>query len=165
MWLQSCRKPTSAVSYIRDNFWFSRNIKPLSDCRMSQFIYHVWKKPLLFILILEGYGDRSFSLQINITKDITWTSQWVKDFSMISYLVYHYCLLYFDCFTILAITVYTQPAIAWSGLAMFTHTGCGTRPRLAIKTPERSHYRHAFIVNFGHDLCLVLKFLLLTLGK
>ena len=43
----------------------------LGDCRMSQLIHHVCEKPLLFILILVGHDEKSFSLQINITKDIT----------------------------------------------------------------------------------------------
>ena len=34
----------------------------LGDCRMSQFIHHVWEKPLLFMLILVGHDERKFSL-------------------------------------------------------------------------------------------------------
>ena len=89
----------------------------LGDCRWSQFIHHVWEKPLLFMLILVGHWERSFSLQVNITKDITSILQWVKDFSMTSFLCY-YCLLHFDSFTILVLTVNTQPANACSGLAL-----------------------------------------------
>ena len=55
----------------------------LGDCRMSQYIDHVWGKPLLFMMILVGHAEKSFSSQINITKDITSIVQWVKDFSMI----------------------------------------------------------------------------------
>ena len=53
---------------------------------MSQFIHHVWEKPLLFMLILVGHEERRFSLQISITKDITSVVQWVKAFSMTSFL-------------------------------------------------------------------------------
>ena len=90
----------------------------LGHCRMSQFIHYVWEKHLLFMLVLVGHGERSFSLQINITKDITSIVQWVKDFSMISFP----CLLLFYgiliAFSILVLTVNTQPAIACSELAM-----------------------------------------------
>ena len=55
----------------------------LDDCRMSQFIYHVLEKARLFMGILVGHDDRSFSLQVNIIKDITSIVQWVQDFSMI----------------------------------------------------------------------------------
>ena len=44
------------------------------------------KSLILFMLILVGHDERSFSLQINITKDITSIVQRVKDFSMISFL-------------------------------------------------------------------------------
>ena len=54
----------------------------LGDCRMSQFIHYVSEKSLLFMLVLVGHDERSFSLQINITKDITSIVQWVKDFSI-----------------------------------------------------------------------------------
>ena len=64
LWLQSCRKSSSTFGYIRDNSW----TRTLSDCRMSQFIHHVWEKHLLFMMILVEHGERSFSLQINITK-------------------------------------------------------------------------------------------------
>ena len=37
------------------------------------------------MLVLVGHGERSFSLQINITKDITAIVRRVKDFSMISF--------------------------------------------------------------------------------
>ena len=52
------------------------------------------------MLILVGHDERNFSLQINITKDITPIVQWVKDFSMISYvfIVYYYCFWRFDSF-------------------------------------------------------------------
>ena len=56
----------------------------LVDCRISQFMYHVWEKPLLLMLMLVGHDERSFSMQINITEDITSTVQRVNDFSMIS---------------------------------------------------------------------------------
>ena len=58
----------------------------LGDCRMSQLVHYVWEKPLLFMLILVGHDERSFLLQVNITKDITSMVQWVKDFSMILFL-------------------------------------------------------------------------------
>ena len=76
LWLKSCRKPTSDVGYIRDNSWFSRNI------RWSQR-----EKPLLFLLIVVGQGmtTRSFNCRSMI---------WYH--SMISFFVYYYCLLYFD---------------------------------------------------------------------
>ena len=80
LWLESCRKPTSAVSCLLGL------TGTLGDCKMSQFIHYVWAKPLLFILILVGHDKKSFSLQINITKDITSIVQRVKDFSMISFL-------------------------------------------------------------------------------
>ena len=70
------------------------------------------------MLLLVGHDERSFSLQINITTDITSIVQWVKDFSMISFLCILYCFWYFDSFSILVLTVNTQPAIACSGLAM-----------------------------------------------
>ena len=57
----------------------------LGDCRMSQFIHFLWEKPLLFMMVLVGHDERSFSLHINVTKGITWIIQWVKDFSMISF--------------------------------------------------------------------------------
>ena len=67
----------------------------LGDCRMAQFIHYIWEKPLLFMLVLVGHDERSFSLQISITKDITLIVHRVKDFSMISY---YYCLLHFNGF-------------------------------------------------------------------
>ena len=70
--------------------------RTLGDCRMSQFIHHVWEKPLLFMLIKVGHDKWSFSLQINITKDITSIVQWVKDFSMILFL---YVLLLLTIFS------------------------------------------------------------------
>ena len=70
--------------------------RTLSDCRMSQFIHHVWQKPLLFMLILVGHDKWSSSLQINVTKDITSIVQWVKDFSMILFL---YVLLLLTIFS------------------------------------------------------------------
>ena len=42
------------------------------------------------MLVLVEHIERSFSLQINITKDITYIVQWVKDFSMISFLYIYY---------------------------------------------------------------------------
>ena len=44
------------------------------------------RRVFLFMLILVGHDESSFSLQINITKDIASIAQWVKDFSMISFL-------------------------------------------------------------------------------
>ena len=70
------------------------------------------------MLVLVEHDKRSFSLQINITKDITSIVQWVKDFSMISFpcllLLYGVSIV----FSILVLTINTQPAIAFSGLAM-----------------------------------------------
>ena len=60
----------------------------LGDCRMSQFIHYVWEKSLLFMLVLVGHDERSFSLQINITKDITSIVKWAKDFSLYSTIAY-----------------------------------------------------------------------------
>ena len=70
------------------------------------------------MLVLVGHGERSFSLQINITKDITSIVQWVKDFSLISSpcILLLYGILI--AFSILVLTVNTQPAIACSELAM-----------------------------------------------
>ena len=56
-------------------------------------------------------------MQINITTDITSIVQWVKDFSMISF-VYYYGFWHFGSFLILVLTVNIQLAIACSGLAM-----------------------------------------------
>ena len=69
------------------------------------------------MLVLVGHDERSFSLQINITKDITSIVQWVKDFSISFPCV---LLLYgiLIAFSILVLTVNTQPAIACSELAM-----------------------------------------------
>ena len=50
------------------------------------------------MLVLVG-PDESFSLQINITKDITSIIQWVKDFSMIPFpciLLFHGILIAFS---------------------------------------------------------------------
>ena len=70
------------------------------------------------MLVLVGHNERNFSLQINITKDITSKVQWVKDFSMISLP----CILLLNgilmAYSILVLTVNTQPVIACSGLAM-----------------------------------------------
>ena len=79
------------------------------------------------MLVLVGLGERSFSLQINITKDITAIVRRVKDFSMISFP--RIFLLYGILITlsILYLTVNTQPAIACSGLIMEVleqHVGC-----------------------------------------
>ena len=78
------------------------------------------------MLVLVGHDERSFSLQINITKDITSIVQWVKDFSISFPCV---LLLYgiLIAFSILVLTVNTQPAIACSGLIMEVleqHVGC-----------------------------------------
>ena len=96
--------------------------RTLGDCRMSEFIHYVWEKSLLFMLVLEWYDERSFSLQINITKDITLIVQWIKYFFMILHL-----RRIFIAFSILVLTVNTQPAIACSGLIMEVleqHVGC-----------------------------------------
>ena len=45
--------------------------RTIGDGRMSQFIHYVLEKSLLFMLVLVGHDERSFSLQININKDIT----------------------------------------------------------------------------------------------
>ena len=85
----------------------------LGDCRMSQFIHYVWEKSLLFMLVLVGHDERSFLLQINITKDITLIVQWVKDFSMISLLHIPCIMLLYGiwiAFSILVLIVNTQPA-------------------------------------------------------
>ena len=79
------------------------------------------------MLVLVGHDERSFSLQINITKDITSIVQWVKDFSMISFpcILLLYGILI--AFSILVLTVNTQPAIAYLGLIMEVlkqHVGC-----------------------------------------
>ena len=98
------------------------------------------------MLILVGHEERKFSLQINITKDITSMVQWVKDFFMTSFLCilllviaigycywllllviaigYCYWLLHFDSFIILVLTVNTQPVITCSGLAKQTLEQC-----------------------------------------
>ena len=85
---------------------------------MSEFIHYIWEKSLSFMLVLVGHGERRFSLQINITKDITAIVRRVKDFSMISFP--RIFLLYGILITlsILYLTVNTQPAIACSGLIM-----------------------------------------------
>ena len=76
------------------------------------------------MLVLVGHDERSFSLQINMTKDIISIVQWVKYFSMISFprilLLYEILI----AFSILVFTVNTQPAIACSGLIMEVHVGC-----------------------------------------
>ena len=48
-----------------------------------------------------------------------------------------------------------------------TRTRCEICSELRIKTPERHHWRRSgvFIVNFEHNLHLVLVFLLLTLNR
>ena len=66
-------------------------------------------------------------MQINITKPITSIVQWVKDFSVISFpcILLLYGILI--AFSILVLTVNTQPAIACSGLVMEVleqHVGC-----------------------------------------
>ena len=87
--------------------------RTLGTSKTSKFIHHAWEGPLLFMLILVGHDERSFSLQINMTKDITSMVQWVKDF-YISFFVDYSCLQYFNSFTILILTVNTQLAIASS---------------------------------------------------
>ena len=90
----------------------------LGDCRVSQFIHYAREKSLLVMLFLVGHDERRFSLQINVTDDITSIVQWVKDFSMISFP----CILLLNgmlkAFSMLVLTVNTQPAIACSGLTM-----------------------------------------------
>ena len=88
---------------------------------MSQFTHYVWEKHHMFMLVLVEPDERSFLLQINITKDITLIVQWVKDFSMISLLHIPCIMLLYGiwiAFSILVLTVNTQPAIACLGLAM-----------------------------------------------
>ena len=46
----------------------------------------MFEKSLLFMFILVGHDERSFSLQINMTKVIASIVQWVQDFSMVSFL-------------------------------------------------------------------------------
>ena len=60
--------------------------RTLGDCRMTQFIHYLSEKLFLPMLVLVGHDDRSFLLQISINKDITSIVQWVKEFSMISFL-------------------------------------------------------------------------------
>ena len=97
-----------------NSFFFLINAEVLK----KTFVHYVWEKHLLFMLVLVGHNERSFSLQINITKDITSKVQWVKDFSMISLP----CILLLNgilmAYSILVLTVNTQPVIACSGLAM-----------------------------------------------
>ena len=97
-----------------NSFFFLINAEVLK----KTFIHYVWEKHLLFMLVLVGHNERSFSLQINITKDITSKVQWVKDFSMISLP----CILLLNsilmAYSILVLTVNTQPVIACSSLAM-----------------------------------------------
>ena len=121
---------------------------------MSQFIHHVWEKLLLFMLISVRHDKRSFSLQININRDITSIVQWVKDFSMPSFFVYYNCLLHFDSFTILVLTGNTQLAIACLGWVIL----------MLVQRSERHYWFCAgvFIVSFEHGWCI---FLLLTWGK
>ena len=87
-------------------------------------------------------------------------------FSISLYITTAYCILI--AFTILVLTVNTQPAIAGDG---DTGAASGMCSGLAMKAPERRrHWRRSsvFIVHFEH-YCqrwrLVLVFLLLTLGK
>ena len=91
---KSCRKQISNVAYIRDNYWFSWNIRLLI---MSSFIHHFWGKPFPFMLILVGHDERNFSLQINITKDSTSILQRKKDIYIIISFWYintiAYCIL------------------------------------------------------------------------
>ena len=73
------------------------------------------------MLVLVGHDEMSFSLQINITNDITSIVQWVKDFSMISFpciLLLYGILIALITFSILVLTINTQLAIACSGLAL-----------------------------------------------
>ena len=89
------------------------------------------------MLVLVGHDERSFSLQINITKDITSIVQWVKDFSMISLpctLLLYGILI---AFSILFLTVNTQPNIACSELVMEAleqYVGCVQGWRLYLYT-------------------------------
>ena len=78
------------------------------------------------MLVLVGHDERSFSLQVNITKDITSIVQWVKDFSISFPCV---LLLYgiLIAFSILVLTVNTQLANACLGLvveAQERYVGC-----------------------------------------
>ena len=48
------------------------------------------------MMVLVGHAEKSFTSQINITKDITSIVQWVKDFSMVIislYLTIGSCIL------------------------------------------------------------------------
>ena len=125
----------------------------LGDSRMSLFIHYVWEKPLLFILILVGHDERSFFLQINITKDITSIVLWLKDFFMISFLCIVLLLTDFDSFTILISFNCKYPA----GNCMLevgdwdAGLWCWICLGLAVTTPERRHWCRSgvFIVVFG----------------
>ena len=89
----------------------------LGDCKISQFIHHVPEKLLLFMLILVGHNERSFSLQINITKDITSIVQWVTHF--LHDIIYLYITIaYCSLIVLKLLAVNIQPAISCSGLAM-----------------------------------------------
>ena len=70
------------------------------------------------MLVFVGHDERSFSLQINITKHITSIVQWVKDFPMISIpcILLLYGILIASSISVL--TVNTQLAIACSRLVM-----------------------------------------------
>ena len=79
------------------------------------------------MLVLVGHDERSFSLQINITKDITSIVQWVKYFSMISFPCISLLYGILIAFSTLVFTVNTQRAIACLGLIMEVlgqHVGC-----------------------------------------
>ena len=122
-----------------------------------------------YMLILVGHDERRFSLHLNITKGHYINSAVGKRFfhDIISlYIIIAYSILI--SFTILVSTV-KYPA----GNCMFgvgdggAGAACGVCSRLAMKTPERRHWRRAgvFIVDFGRGWRIVLVFLLLTLGR
>ena len=59
----------------------------IAECLNLSIMFE--KSVFLFMLILGGQDESSFSLQINVTKDITLIVQWVKDFPMMSF----FCIL------------------------------------------------------------------------
>ena len=81
---------------------FSRNMRWLQNISIYPLCLG---KASFVILVLVGHDERSFSLQINITKYITLIVQWVKYFSMISFLCILLLFWYFDSFSILVLTV------------------------------------------------------------
>ena len=70
------------------------------------------------MLVLVGHDERSFSLQINLTKDIPSIVQSIKDFSMTSSLCILLLLVPFWYLFNFSFNYECQPAIACSGSAM-----------------------------------------------